>query len=821
MKGIESQNSRAAQVDTEDLLRRIGSGNALLFVGAGFAFGAKNVKGEDSPDAAGLANAIGSLGGFNGEGDLRYASDRFIKTNDAAALVRFLIERFTLVDEGPLRGHISAAGWRRIYTTNYDLLIEKSAESAGRLIKTVDINSPVNEYWLQNDICVHINGSVRTVSVESLNTSFKLSNSSYLSAQSFQNSDWHFPFKKDLEQCSAIVFVGYSLYDIEIQKLLYDSPEFREKTYFVTRVGESERNTFTLGTYGQVLPIGMDAFASLLDSSLAKHRRTIEETGVRSLIKHAPSRCEWSARDKDVDKLLMYGDIPDVAFDAALSMDKGAPILVVRELLASARKLITSRRNLVVIADFGNGKSMFLRELKAQIALEGADIYSVDGDDQANFADLELISKAQSPTYLFIDNYETQLELVQAFGALAPANVHLILSARTNVNERFRSRLTDTDLEFGEIAVDQLSDMDVASLIHIFDNAGLWGANASLSLQAKTRIIEDDHGRQLSLALLSILESPQMLARVEGLVKPLITHRDYRDTVFAISLLETLNAPLNTSLISEVAMNDEIYSPALRASSEFQQLFRVKDGRISAKSSLFAISLIRNQFQPTYIVDQLLKIAGKFDGREVMPEASRIFKDLLRFSIVERVLPEKNKKTNLLRYYEELKRKVPWLVKNPHFWLQYAMTQIQFEEYAKAQKFLDQAYALAKTRLNYHTVQIDTQQARMWLEQSAKSEANGVGYELFEKANGILKGVPNDLHKFWQLRRYRDVYDRQFERFTKAQKAYFEQACKNCAADISRALNSGSLPFTEVQRAETIRDGLLEVVGKIGAARKT
>lgn len=819
MRLPDSQNFKAAPFNEAEMLRRIGSGNAVLFVGSGFAFNAKSVTGLDAPDAKGLANAIGTLGGFDGEGDLRYAADRYMRSGDSAALVNMLIDRFTLVDDNPNRGEVASAGWRRIYTTNYDLLVERSAEGKGRLIKSVDVTSPATEYWQQNDICVHLNGSIRTVSKDTLNSSFKLSNSSYLSPESFLTSDWSFPFKKDLDLASAIVFVGYSLYDIEIQKFLHSSPELREKTYFVTRIGETERNIYTFSNYGQVLPIGMDALASIFKTELAKHRRTAEEVGVRSFVKYAPATTPWSARDADVDKMLMHGDIPDSAFDSAISTENtGAPIIIMREALSQARRLLSGRKHLVVVSDFGNGKSMFLRELKSQLALEGADVYSVETDDDSNFADLELIVKATTPTYLFIDNYDAYLDLIRSFGALAPAHVKLVLSARATLNERNRQHLGAAHIECAELAVDELSSEDIDGLIRIFDNAGLWGSQAHLSRDAKVAHIQE-RGAQLSLVLLSIIESPQMIDRVRGLLEPLVSVAEYRDTIFAISLLQVLNVPLTSALVSEVAMNDSVYTPELRSNSNFMQLFRVNAGRISARSSLFSLALIRNQFQPSYIVDQLLRIVDRFDGRDRFPDKDRIFKDLLRFSVVERLLPDKNKKTNLLRYYEELKRHAEWLVRNPHFWLQYAMTQMQFEEYAKAQKFLDQAYALARNREDYHTVQIDTQQARMWLEQASKAEAPGAAYELFEKANILLKSVPNDMHKFWQLHRYRLVYEKQYVNFSKGQQAYFEQASKNCIADITRALSGGLLPFADVQRAEMVRRGLTESVDRIKTGR--
>ncbi|WP_435868365.1 hypothetical protein, partial [Escherichia coli] len=72
---------------------------------------------------------------------------------------------------------------------------------------------------------------------EDLTSKIKLSDSSYLSPDSFVNSDWYYHFKKDLETASAIVFMGYSMYDMDVKKFLFENPELQEKTYFVVRDG--------------------------------------------------------------------------------------------------------------------------------------------------------------------------------------------------------------------------------------------------------------------------------------------------------------------------------------------------------------------------------------------------------------------------------------------------------------------------------------------------------------------------------------------------------------------------------------------------------
>lgn len=819
MEKLNPSDFKKTSVDVNELLQRIGTGGAVLFVGSGYSRGSLSVQGDELPIAEGLANAIGELGGFDADKDLRYASERFMREKDPAQLVDMLVERFSVKAASEHHVEISTAKWRRIYTTNYDLMIERAAESKGLVIKSVDIDSSVRENARSHNICVHLNGSIRSLGVESLDATFKLTTSSYLSPISFLTSPWHFIFKKDLELSSAIVFVGYSLYDIEVQRILHEMPEFKEKTYFVTHEGESEKQKYTLNLYGNVLTIGAQGFGELLKKELPRFSaKTAGE--VLSLERYVPEDVPESPRDSDVDKMLMFGSIPDQFIDASLDKS-GAPIVVSRDAMADARRILATK-NLAVVSDFGNGKTIFLRMLKSALAQEGGDIYTVGPSDPAQFGDMEILASNGGKSIVVIDDYEQHLDLIRAFASLSAPNVKLVFSARTNTHERHSQELIDAGLDYSEVAIDQLSKPEVDSLIDIFDNAGLWGDLASLDHPRKVDAIAEGNRGQLSLTLLGVLESPQMRERVSGIIAPLLANPKFKDTIFAVSLLQSLAAPLTVSLISDVALNDAIFSPNLRSEEGFKQIFRIESGRVSTKSSLFAISMLRNQFKGTYIVDRLLEVITSFVGRDVAPEKERVFKELLRFSNVERLLPDgPTKKANLLRYYEELKRRADWLKKDPHFWLQYAMTQMQYQDYVKAQTFLDQAYALARSKHNYHTIQIDTQQARMWLEQSVASlvEGSSEAYSYFEKANSLLRSVPSDMHKFWQLSRYQAVFERQYDRFNKGQKVNFEQATKNAAADIGRAISSKDLPLHFIGRAETIKSSLDGVVRQIVAGR--
>ena len=124
---------------------------------------------------------------------------------------------------------ILAPKWRRVYTTNYDNVVLLAMRENGKVVKNIDPNDSAKHYFKEDNVCVGINGSIESLKDDVILEGFKLSTASCLSPDSFVTSKRFPSFKKDLERASAIVFVGYSLYDIEIQKILFESPEFKKE----------------------------------------------------------------------------------------------------------------------------------------------------------------------------------------------------------------------------------------------------------------------------------------------------------------------------------------------------------------------------------------------------------------------------------------------------------------------------------------------------------------------------------------------------------------------------------------------------------------
>lgn len=807
-------------VDTDQLLRRIASGNAVLFVGSGFAAGATNLLGEEMLRAGDLAKKLAEVGGFEADDDLRYITDLYIRDGDPIVLVDYLKKAFTVTELVEHQIRIVAAGWRRVYTTNYDLVVERAGQKAGRMFETIEIDQAPADHLSKQNLCVHLNGSVHNLSVESLNGAFKLSNSSYVAPDSFVTSRWLYPFRRDLERASAVVFVGYSLYDIEVQRVLFENPELRQKTYFVCGSGMAKKEKFTLEKYGVILDLDATQFGELLLRELGKFVEEADPLFTSAFIRHQSSHAEAPVRDAQVETFLMHGDISDDLIDDAVRGIQEVPFIIVRNELDQIRDYVIRGQSVVITADFGNGKSIILREIGSLLAIDGFLVYEFFDADGDYIGDVEKLSKTEGRKVLIVDDYDRCIDLVEYVANYSPPNIVLVLSSRTANHERLKTKTVEMGFNHLDIAVDHISRNEAEHFVDILDNVGFWGAEASLSRDRKIARITQDGRSQISAILLEIFESQQMKRRVSELIAPLMRNHEFSATIFAIALLETAGLPLHISLISRVAQNDAIFTPALRDDVNFTQAFNFNSGVVRSKSSIFGLVLLRNNFSGTVIVDNMLSfVASVGDSRGDSREIQYLFKQLLRFAYVERVLPEKNRKDNLVRYYESLKRHLSWLSREPHYWVQYAMALLTYYDFERAQQMLDAAYALAERRDGYHTDNIDTQQARLYLLRCINEADPNASSRHFQECHKILSRVPDDIGKLRQLERYREVYRTKYSGFPVGGKVAFEHACRAALNSLQQTSNGKLLSPHAEYVAQGVSAFLSEILGEIAAAR--
>jgi hypothetical protein len=264
---LKNNNFKGQDVDYQGILSKINSGKAVVFLGAGFSMSGININNKNLMTGRALSRKLCNLSGTKESDNLRFASDYYIDQKGESSLIEILLQEYTVKETSEYQKMISSLNWRRCYTTNYDHSFEEAAKHNGINVQSVDIECDVKDYYKRGRLCVHLNGSINSLNQETLNSTFKLSDSSYCSPDSFIESEWNYYFKKDMDFASAIFFIGYSLYDIEIKSILFQTPGLKDKTYFITSSNEDEETKYTLKKYGTVIPLGVEGFVQELEKT--------------------------------------------------------------------------------------------------------------------------------------------------------------------------------------------------------------------------------------------------------------------------------------------------------------------------------------------------------------------------------------------------------------------------------------------------------------------------------------------------------------------------------------------------------------------------
>ncbi|EOJ9578475.1 TPA: SIR2 family protein [Escherichia coli] len=773
LKGFDITKAKAQEVDTELLKRRISTGKAIAFTGAGFSLGTKNVLGSTPPMAGELAKKLSLLCNLEESEDLMFAADVALEYADNISVLDLLKDNYTLTSVSECHEKICKLPWKKFFTTNYDNSIELACLNIGKRIESVDLSYKPTNFLKKNNVCLHINGKIEGAEPEDLTSKIKLSDSSYLSPDSFVNSDWYYHFKKDLETASAIVFMGYSMYDMDVKKFLFENPELQEKTYFVVRDGADFKEIFTLRKYGHVLPIGVDRFSDLMkDVQKQSHEDGVIFT--ETLVKYEVFDTQTDFRDIDSERLFLYGDYEIEKLHDSIRRIETIPYFIKRDIIPVCLNNIKNNNNIIITGDLGNGKSIVLEMLAYELTVNGFHTYILRNNDGDYVSDLDQIIKHEGTAVIIIDNCSNHPGLIKHIFEVKADNLIYVFADRNSNDIKF-----NISLDFIEHNIDLLSSDEIASAVKIIDNLSTWQKFSALSTERKKRLVYEKYDAQLSLLLLGLINSPNIKTKIKQQTDLIYSNPDHKKSVFCICICEVANVEPTSSLVSEISGTNAIYHTSLRNSPPFNQIFKVNGATIKSKSSILSLSLLNNTFSDIYVRDVLLEIVERTDSiKDQDIEIKKIFKALLRFHIVERILPKNQ--SALDRYYEQLKYRCTWLMDSPHYWVQYAMCRLSFSDYNRAQNYLTNAYQKAETKKgSYHTDNIDTQQARLYLNQCLDHNNSSECYNLFNKAHALLVKLPNEGRKFRQVLLYKKVFDLKYQSFSKKTKLILNRHVKN------------------------------------------
>lgn len=762
-------------------------GNAILFLGSGFSVGAIKEDGSTFKTAAPLAHKLLEECKLPKEeyvDDLGQASEVFVSMRSEHELVDYLRSEYTAVDVSLAQKIIGSINWQRIYTTNYDNVMELACLKSKKGLQPVILSQRLSDYKDKSNVCIHLNGRVEGLTIDKLGAEFKLTGRSYMDNE-FRNSEWLSLLKSDLLTARTIIFIGYSMqYDLDIRRLVYSLPEIVDKTCLVMYEKEPQVSQILARKYGTPYPIGTDEFARMIEEA----RKTYVPTAIKLSVnlcfhKMEPVKTAPKLLDKDVFDLFTQGCYDtDKLFFSSQSPSDYVYSIRRSKMEHVLQDIEDGQTNLLVHSDLGNGKTIFIETLSAILAQQRYEVFRFYRNWASLDSEIERICQSHTKTVFIFEDYSGCFDSLKSL-ALHRTDQILIVSERSYINEANYDDLSNLFGDFENVDLNSLDFEETTQLIKVFNTYGLWSYLSAKSQSQKEDFINNACRGNLRNVVLELLKSPDILGRFKKVFESAHNRKGYYDAIVFILLVHVMHLNIGLDDLADALDVEALNSPKFKKDPAVQELVNFEVGRIRPKSSLVSQTLILELFSTTTVIDVLINTAKHLNNNSTEKVAKQMMRRLTTFTNLQQVLNQKDAsyKYDLLRYYEALKV-LPLCKRNPYFWLQYAIVKLSEHDYGMAKQFFEAAYSFAGAIDNFDTYQIDNHYARFVLENERINGSQATCMEAFRHAHAILMDSRHKLevryYPYRVARNYYPFYERFFKSMTGAEKKEFLVCCQ-------------------------------------------
>ena len=142
-------------------------GEAILFCGSGFSFNAKNLRNTKMKTGSGLSDHFCQIMKCPSM-DLEDSSEQFAEKYGDEKLINELQEEFTVKEIAKEHELIANVPWKKIYTTNYDNVLEAAYNKVERKLISVNINQEQSSIPKTGTQCIHLNGFVPEITLDNI-----------------------------------------------------------------------------------------------------------------------------------------------------------------------------------------------------------------------------------------------------------------------------------------------------------------------------------------------------------------------------------------------------------------------------------------------------------------------------------------------------------------------------------------------------------------------------------------------------------------------------------------------------------------------------
>lgn len=789
-------------------LSNIEAGASILFLGAGFSAEAINTNNDPIKDVSGLiADLLGKVGIKSPDDyDLDTAAEEFQSVHGDEATIKALHQNFRTKTYTTDQSIIVTQPWRRIYTTNYDDVIETICSDSRKPLTKHNVSGPVSQPMPGTTQLLHIYGDITNASPSEFASAFLLSERQRDNSP-FLKSPWMRAFQNDILAASSVVFVGFSLSDIDIRRLLGSLPsEVLRKIHFITHPDEKRPVLTRMTKFGTAHNIGLSALATYLRVSRPGAPITSYTTLPVSMqeVLYTP-KIVASISATDIERLLISG-APEIEKLSQADISAGVGSYTIsrsRHAYQRAGNNATCAMPILVNGDIGNGKTIFADQIGYLYAQKSYRIFKFQREPENIGNVMAYLQSLEDAALLIFDDVMRFPKLPAAILGLRKSNLIILATVRTNFldtsSSAVKSRLDNVTTV--DIDLDSPSREEATRMVAYLAVNGLLGKYADLSDSEKLDFVERKCGGQIRDIVLSLYETGKLHDRVEELLinvqkldanaqsliifSAVLTWAGYRELSEIWLLTELLDYP---GAFEELR--------ALLRQNGLGGLVKIDAGDLSVRSPALAEFILKRIFNLETILDvvkRALFSVDKFFRDE--DDLIKMAKGLLKFSVYGRIIRNDRQNAIVETFYNDC-RLLSFAAEDPLFWVQRSICAMNDRQFDISFRFIDHAYGLARGRKSgFDTYQIDNHKARVLLTQARE---NGVSPDgaLERDAMSLLRSVlarkNEDLyHPLSVMRLYAEIVDKYSDTLTSGQKTSLKGSIEIGIQSISKFKHSG------------------------------
>lgn len=691
-------------------------GNAILFAGSGFSYGAKNLNGKSFNIGDGLRDIIAKDCGITSSRPLSVVSEFYISKKSDDELIELLKNEFTLSSIESWHEIIMSVHWKRVYTTNYDSVIENAAAKNSENWTPVVLSQKIADVDI-NSACVHLNGHIDSLNRNTLNNQFKLTDKSY-ECETLEGNEWFDLFKGDLQSAKAIIIIGYSMqYDIDIKRLL-GAPAVKEKVVFISAPSSDPVDKEILEKHGTCEFIGIQGFAEKVQEIQEKFVPSFQEDKFHSFIheyRETLPPCQISF--SELNSFYHEGVYKD-----GLSQKKQGTyqFLLLRNAVNIVLREYKNKKVFLATSDLGNGKTIFCQLVRNELRSYDVNVFLFTHEYIDCDKEIQRICNMRGRSIVIIDDYKNKLEILKRFKYNGISKITFVLTARTAVNPSYRvlvNRLGISELDIRPLYLDTFTPQEVEELAYIISNNKLYVSDMlDITSGGIADYIRNKCHSRFADLLLEFYKSSDIKQRMCDMWNKNTNSSVAVKRLAILSLMKSvMGIDFNFTEMLNLLKLD--YVTIIARESEFiNEFFNVHDNDVAIKSSIVARELLKSVIGLENLVDTMRTIIIESDKEyRVSGRHFELLKNLVSHSHFRLFKDDVKCKETVFSFYDSI-RNLSFCQDNTFFWEQFASACIEARDFNTADQCIENAFAIAKKIPDFVPYHIETIKGRYILE---------------------------------------------------------------------------------------------------------